>query len=165
MRENNSTLRGSVEGLAVAVLICSRSWNELLTIDSQRWLGLDMKLWQWRLSRARYDRETELAKFLDYRDRGLLEFPISDLIRADLGTTSTRHPGSPFILRLQQWLMTEFRLTEAQAWDYPVGLAKMRWACHWEQEGGLNIQNAAESEFDIKIAEHLAKSKLQEGKS
>jgi hypothetical protein len=48
--------------------------------------------------------------------------------------------------------MREFRLSEAAAWDYPVGMAKMRWAAHWEAEGGLDVYNAHESEADAHIA-------------
>lgn len=60
------------------------------------------------------------------------------------------------MLSLQQWLMLTLRLTEAEAWDYPVGLAKMRWATYWEREGGLEICNEQEAEFDAAVARKMA---------
>lgn len=154
-RENCSVLRGSIEGLPTAVLICSSRWSELSVLHSQRWLGLDMRLW--KLRTRRMDVAAELKKFIQYRNDGLLEFPVSEII--DTERTASRMPGAPFILRLQQWLMNDpCRLSEADAWDYPAGLAKMRWATHWESEGGFKIKNAAESEFDDVIAKHAAKN-------
>lgn len=150
IRESNAVLRGSVEGLHGAVLICSHTWDELKELRSWRWQSLDLKLWHWRTRKI--DPRAELLKFIEYRNNGLLEFAPSEIIRPDR-ETSGRTLGAPFILRLQQWLMTHFRITESQAWDYPVGLAKMRWATHWEAEGCFEIKNAAEAEFDEFVAE------------
>lgn len=150
IRESNATLRGSIDGLPGAVLICSQTWDELKAMRSDHLLGLKLKLWNWRTRRAKLNLADELTKFLEYRTEGLLEFPISQVARADRG--NARMPGTPFILRLQQWLMLTLRLTEAQAWDYPVGLSKLRWAAHWEQEGGLDVYNAHEAEADEHVA-------------
>jgi hypothetical protein len=111
---------------------------------------LGLKLWLWGRRTRKMSIAGELEKFLAYRADGLLEFPISQVARSDRG--NARLPGTPFILRLQQWLMSHFDLSEAAAWDYPVGLAKMRWAAHWEQEGGLDVYNAHEAEADASIA-------------
>lgn len=165
--------------LPAAVLICSQSWNEL-SVMRRDWL-LSLKLWVWRrrINRISYANsrefsprkknrrelasirvkpylEAELAKFIAYREAGLQEFPLSDIARSDRGP-SPRQPGAPFILSLQQWLMLKFRLSEAEAWDYPAGLAKMRWAAYWESEGGLDIYNAHEAEFDEFVARNEAK--------
>jgi|SRR5436190_11042607 len=147
IRESNSVLRGTIDGLPAAVLICCQSWDQLRTMRSDHLLGL--KLWLWKRRIQKLDPVKELAAFNAYRAEGLLEFPISEIARAD--RSNARMPGCPFILRLQQWLMREFRLSESEAWDYPVGLAKMRWAAHWEQEGGLDIYNAHEAESDRQI--------------
>lgn len=147
LRESNSTMRGSIDGLPAAVLICSHTWSELKSLDTHRWMKLDLALWRWRMRRVKYDLKSELAKFLAYRDSGLLEFPVSDIIDTD--RAPSRMPGAPFILRLQQWLMgAPCRLSESAAWDYPVGLAKMRWATYWESEGCFKVLNANEAEFD-----------------
>ena len=173
IRESNAALRGSIDGLPAAVLICSQTWDELRRMRSDHFLGF--KLWIWRRRMKRLEKSftrivankrelksakisvnsreellgKELATFLAYRAEGLLELPISQVARSD--RAMPRLPGCPFILRLQQWLMTHFHLTESAAWDYPVGLAKMRWAAHWEQEGGLDIYNAHEAESDAQI--------------
>jgi hypothetical protein len=183
IRENCAILRGSPDGLATAVLICCQSWTQLQTMRSDWLLGLKLWLWRRRIKRASTDvgfqqkatkktkaerpafsslpslpsvksylhRETQT--FLEYRNAGLLEFPASEIIDPD--SSASRSLGAPFVLRLQQWLMTHFHLTEAQAWDYPAGLAKMRWATHWESEGAFKIKNASESEFDQFISQSI----------
>ena len=149
IRESNAALRGAVEGLPAAVLICSQTWTELESMRRDWLLPLKLALWKRRTRRA--DLQKELCKFATYRTEGLLEFPLSEVSRPDCGTQ--RLSGAPFILRLQQWLMLHLRLTEAQAWDYPAGLATMRWATHYEAEGSLQIRNAHEIEFDHFVAE------------
>jgi hypothetical protein len=156
IRENNPVLRGGLEGLPGAVFICSRTWTELLEVRSHRWLALDMALWRWRIRARLSTFDAQLSIFLAYRNEGLLEFPISTIVRPDRGP-SQRLPGTPFILRLQQWLMETLGKSEAQAWDYPVGLAKMRWAAHWEAQGGVDVYNAHDAEFDAYVAEQEAK--------
>lgn len=149
IRESNSVLRGTLEGLPAAVLICCQTWEQLHSMRGDHLLSL--KLWLWKRRTRKLDPSAELKKFLAYRDEGLLEFQISQMTRPDRGP-SPRLPGAPFVLRLQQWLMTHLRKTEAKAWDYPAGLAKMRWAAHWEQEGGLDIYNANEEQEDAFIS-------------
>jgi len=149
LRENCAALRGAAEGLSTAVLICCQSWDQLATMRGDRLLSL--KLWLWRRRARKLDATVELAKFLSYRNAGFDEFPLSQVIRPT-GSDARRLPGAPFILRLQQWLMQDLGLGESAAWDYPVGLAKMRWATHWEEQGGLNVQNAHEAEQDAHVA-------------
>ncbi len=148
--------------LPSAVLICCQSWTELKRMRSDRLLGLKLWIWRRRIQKKaagkRYELgklptskphtsylDEELAKFLAYRNDGLLELPLSQVTRTDRGP-APRLPGTPFLLRLQQWVMTHFGLTEAEAWDYPAGLAKIRWSAHWEAEGGLEVFNAHDAE-------------------
>ncbi len=135
--------------LPAAVLICCQTWDQLSRMRHDRILGL--KLWIWNRRMRKLDFARELKTFCDYRAEGLLEFPPSEIERPD--RTPGRLPGAPFILSLQQWLQVTFRLSEAAAWDYPVGLAKMRWAAHWEREGGFDIYNRHEAEHDIAVAQ------------
>ncbi len=105
--------------------------------------------------------EQQLQIFRAYIAEGSLQFKPSDTPRATSSHATPRLPGAPFPLVLQQWLMTDLRLTESQAWDYPFGLAKMRWAAHWEQQGGLDLYNEHDAEFDRFIAEQEAKGKAE----
>lgn len=75
-------------------------------------------------------------------------------------------PGAPFLLRLYQFLVTHLGVSEAAAWDYPYGFAKMQWQTYWESEGGLDLYNAHEAEFDAYVAqqEALETAKIKEGK-
>jgi hypothetical protein len=158
IREQNPIALGTCkverEHLALAVLICCQSYEEAKRTAFDPLIRL--KLWLWKRRTRHCDFKTELAAFREYQKQGSLEFPVSDVVRPDR-KPSSRAPGTPFILRLHQWLIEHLRLTEVQAWDYPLGLAKMRWACHWEMEGGLDIYNAHDAEFDRFVSEQEAK--------
>lgn len=145
----------SRSALSRAVLICSTSWEEGRHIPFERFLGL--KFWIWRRRTRNLPLNGEIVAFRRYRRAGSLEFPLADTIRPS--GTPPRPPGAPFLLRLQQWLMITLNLSESQAWDYPLGLAKMRWATHWEQEAGLEIYNFHDAEFERFVAEQEAGGK------
>lgn len=128
-----------------AVLVCSQNWREN-TQQDDRWLGLKLRLWSWRSRKA--DAKAELDIFGDYLKQGTLELPLSEVTMVNGENKVARPPGTPLVLILQQWLMTHFGLSEERAWDYPFGLAKMRWACHFEGEGTLHVYNAQDASFD-----------------
>jgi hypothetical protein len=139
--------------LLQAIWICASDY-EGCQRSQDSWLYLP-KLWLLRraversVKRKIFDRE--VAAFREYRESGCLEFPLSDVVRP--GAPTPRSPGTPFILRLQQFLMVTLRMGEAEAWDYPVGMAKMRWAAHWEQEAGLEVYNEDNAEMDRQMNE------------
>ncbi len=151
--------------LIAAVLICSQSWDESRRMTQDRLLPLKLWIWKRRLRRAvnrePLNRITWLLTFHRYLEAGAIEFPLSEIARPDRPSVS-RSPGCPFLLRLHSWIMRELRLTESQAWDYPLGLAKMRWACHWEQESGLDIYNAHDAVFDAFVRDQEAKREQRE---
>ncbi len=168
--ENRRAGVSAIPALLSAVLICSQTWDESRRMTSDRLLPFKLWLWKRRLRRIAdtpTPRHTDsyypaqLAAFVLYLEAGALEFPLSDIARPDRPSVS-RSPGCPFLLRLHSWLMSELRLTESQAWDYPLGLAKMRWACHWEQESGLDVYNAHDAVFDAFVAEQEAKREQRE---
>lgn len=161
IREGNPLSAGSPfasqDHLVQAVFICCHSWDEMRRAPHDPFIG--PKLWLWRRRARKLDFKAELQNFIDYQRDGSLEFKLSDIAHTDRKTP--RAPGAPFLLRLHAFLMTHLRLTESQAWDYPYGLATMRWECHWEQEGGLDIYNAHDAEFDAYVAEQEAKGAAQ----
>ena len=131
--------------LKEAAFVCSQGWIETDRIYWDRLLSLKGRLWQWRFRGL--DPAAELAKFIRYRNEGSLEFPPSE-IQDPSRSGSTKVAGSPFALRLHHFLMFHLRLTEAEAWDYPLGLAKCRWGCYWEEYGGSSIYNEIEASAD-----------------
>lgn len=153
----DSTRQATLPDLFRAVLICCQTWEESKAMPFDWFAGLKLWLWRKRLGR-KIDFLAELASFREYQTFGSLEFPLSDVAQPSRGP-APRAPGSPFVLRLHQWLMQHHRLTESEAWDYPLGLAKMRWACFWESEQGLDVYNAHDAEFDAFVAEQEAKGK------
>ena len=160
IREGNPLVTTAPESakphdIAEAALVCCQTFEECRRMHRDRWIGLKLKLWRRRIRRADYD--LARAAFLEYRNAGSIEFPLSDIARPDKPTS--RAPGAPFLLRLHQFLMAKLHKTEAEAWDYPLGLAKCHWECFWESEGGLDIYNAADAEFDRFVAEQEAKAK------
>lgn len=146
--------------LTECVLICCRTHQE--SVDIKPDILAPLKMWAWKKRVARAARghaklklpgtyiETQSARFADYMREGSIELPISSIPRTDSGSRS-RLSGCPFVLILQQWLMVTFGMTESQAWDYPLALAKMRWACHWEQAGALDIAGELDVAMDAAI--------------
>lgn len=135
--------------LVEAVLICCQTFAEAKAMNRDWFFELKMKLWGRRLKKV--DVAVELGKFRAYLDQGSLEFPISRMPRPGV-RTSGRMAGAPFLLRLHQFLVTRLGLNEAAAWDYPYGLAKMQWSAYWEAEGGLDLYNEHEEQFDAFVA-------------
>jgi hypothetical protein len=149
------------EDLETCVLICCQSWREYSAPDF--WAGLKARLWkwrtwQWRLRIMQDSLAAEARKFLDYREEGSAEFPLSDLIMPGQSYTGTRWPGAPVLLRLHQFLMTQVGKSEGEAWDYPFGMAKMRWQAFCESEGTLNIYNDHDAVFECYYDEEEAKA-------
>lgn len=137
----------SLDDLPAAVLICCQTWAELHRPD---WL-LRLKLAIWRRRIARMDLEIEFAVFELYRLCGSRHLPVSKILRP--GRVIQREPGAPYLLQLHQLLVTRFRKSECEAWDYPYGLAKMQWQAWWESEGGMEIKNEAEAKHEQVVAE------------
>ena len=155
--------------LSSAALICSQTWEESASIDTGWLVPIKIKIWNWRVRRAAVAQLKqapaapyyfcELSKFANYLSSGSMDFPESEIPREAI--TPSRSPGRPFLLSLQQWLMVEFRMTESQSWNYPFGLAKMRWAAHWEAQGGIDIKNKREVEWDLNMELQEARDRLE----
>lgn len=133
--------------LSSAVWICCQSWKENQRASFDPLIRL--KLWIWRKRCRKLNFERELLGFLQYRAAGSLEFPLSDTTKPGTGRPP-RIPGAPFLIRLHQFKVTRYNLDQAEAWDYPLGLAKCEWATYWEQEQGLEIYNLTDQEYDRK---------------
>ena len=154
--------------LTVAVLVCCQSWDQLQLARPDYLESFKLWIWKVRVKRAakRFSKsvagttyyEHEAEKFARYLRAGAEEFPISDTPRPGGGGSSSRSPGCPFLLRLHQWLVSFLGLSESQAWDYPFGLAKMRWSCHWEAQGGLDVENEADESFNRFVMEQESKA-------
>jgi hypothetical protein len=143
--------------LLEAVWICSSTWLECKQASAS-WSYL-LKLWLLKRKVKRCNIAREAAAFREYRNMGSLMFPLSDI--TDPRKPTPRPPGAPWILRLHAFLVAQYRLTIPQAWDFPLGEAKMRWGQFYEQEGGLNIYSEADASFDRYIAEQEAKGAEQ----
>lgn len=159
IREGNSfaTNSPSFVDLPAAALICCQSWEENHRMPGDLLIGMKLALWKWRIRKMNLAQQALM--FRQYQEAGSYEFPVSTIPKPDNKERKTRLVGSPFILRLHQWLMLTFRMSEAEAWNYPYGLAKCRWACFWESEGGLDIYNAHDQAHD----EFVARMEAQEG--
>lgn len=153
LRESNPLVSGGGanakrEDLAQAVLICCQSFEECRRMHLDWFLPL--KVWLWRRRVKRFPTEPHIRAFVEYRETGSLEFPLSEGLKP--GRSTPRYPGAPFLLRLYQFVAINLGVGHATAWDYPYGLAKMQWAAYWEQEGGLEIYNWVDAEHDTFVA-------------
>jgi hypothetical protein len=159
----------TLKNLRQAALICCQSWSECRRMHADPFLKLKIRFWKLRtrnISRP-LGFAAGVVKFIDYRNTGVLDFPPRKDVRKP-GSTPTRKPGTPFILSLQQFVMLHLGKTEAEAWDYPLGLAKMRWAAYYENEGSYEVYNEHDAEFERFVEEQDAQweaaAKKKEGK-
>lgn len=152
-----------LKDIITAVVICAHTWTQTQTMHRD-WL-LAFKVWLWRRRLRQIDLPFEISRFRHYMATGSLEFPESEIPNTDRGP-APRMPGAPFLLRLQHWLMVTLHLKEPAAWDYPLGLAIMRWQAHWEERGGFAIYNYPELVHDGQVKraqeEAAAKAKAKE---
>jgi hypothetical protein len=166
LREGNPFLNWTARSTRVpgpdklleACLICSNSWAENQRMPFDRLLRFKLWIIGWRNRKASWP--LEMLKFSAYRQAGSLELPPYDVL--DPEREPARTPGSPFLLRLNAWIMAHLGLSEEEAWDYPYGLAKMRWESFWEQEGGFKVTNEDEGEFDAWVEEQERERKAKE---
>jgi hypothetical protein len=136
--------------LVAAALICCQTWSESRGMATDWLLGLKLAILRHRLHgwvfRRPFKLQNEIDRFLEYRGEGVAEFRLSGVETP--GEKKSRCPGAPWLLRVQQWLVQHYGLTESEAWDYPIGLAVLRWQTYWEEQGGIEIYNYADAEFD-----------------
>ena len=129
-----------VAALFEAVLVCSQTWREIERMERDRLIWLKMRIWGWRVRKANI--QEGIKAFCRYRLAGY-SFPPSKPVGE-----GGRRPGGPVLARVIQFLVMRMRMTEVEAMDYPLGLAHWHFSTWLEGEGTLNIQNAAEKEFD-----------------
>ena len=154
-----ATIQKERDALIRAVLICCHTWAEM---KRKEWgLATCFKMWLWGRQLRKHNFEVARIEFELYRIEGSIEFPLSD--KPSGRGPSPRMPGAPFLLRLHQFLVLKLNLTEAEAWDYPLGLATMQWACYWEEQGGLAIYNWHDSEHDALVAKMEAEEAAAAG--
>jgi hypothetical protein len=190
-----------IEHLLLAVLICRRSYRECCELQEAGWMTrLELAIWNSRMKRAqkavqspRLVLRDHFAAFLDYQRRGSLEFRCEP--PPDTGSEYRRTLGAPFLLILHDFVMTHCagdaagrparadsgptHLPLFDAWDYPMGLAKMRYAAHMEYLGNMRVENGSEfkarmekeewerehPESGLKIGEEADESNVQSPKS
>jgi len=149
------------EKLAEAALLCSQSWTQSARMPFDPLIRF--KLWLWGIRVRRLLKKqgvySQLKAFVDYRNAGSMAFAPSDFIeRPDSSNGMKPRPprGTPPILILQQFLVSQLHLTDDQAWDHPYGLAMMRWQSHWEGEGCFIVYNEWDAKQDAFISKEEA---------
>lgn len=139
-----------LKALPQAVVCCSQSHGENCRGD---WLlALKFFIWFFRIRKSNF--AVELAAFAQYRTLGTRFFPNEP---PDASETKGRPLGQPLLLGLHQLVLSlgesEWRQYGNSAWDYPYGLAQMRYAARAEMDGRLKIKNAVEVAEDDALQE------------
>lgn len=127
-----------------AVLICSETWEGARRMNRDWLMPAKLMLWRWRTRNELVPLASQ--DFQYYRERGCLCVPINP---PKPGQVTVRPPGSPFLVRLKNFLVEHNRLTQAQAWDYPLGLAMIERAAYFEEKECLEVEN----ELDVRTRE------------
>lgn len=145
--------------LAEAVFICANSFrqNERTAFEFRPWTAF--KIWIWKRRTRKLNTPTELLKFVTYRNQGCLEFPLTEYVDPGASRSTPREPGSPFLIRLYQFLRFRLGMSHYETWDCPFGWAKQQFIAYWEAEGGLNVYNRLDAEHDKFVAQMEAEEK------
>ena len=128
-----------------AVLICSQSFEEAGAMNSDWLIRLKLKLWNRRT--AHMNLFTEADIFRKYQSEGALRFPCNPPKQSS-DSAPSRYVGAPFLIRVHQFLVMNFRLTQNEAWDFPFGLAQMYHAAWLEQNNQSEIKNEQDIQVD-----------------
>lgn len=121
------------EDLFKAVWICA---DRATRQQRLTWL----KQWAWLRRAEKMNWEKELAAFRVYFTAGTKE----PLVRP-LG--NGRIPGTPWLMRLKNFLVQQRSKTESDALDFPYALAVWEYLSYCEGEGGCEIRNREEIDF------------------
>lgn len=158
LAEENSGLSVKPYHVIEAVWTCSCTWRELRR-QHEGWLTL-LKVAVWRRRSRRLDLALAGAEFQNYRRAGSSFPPIES------AGAGGRIGGAPLLARVIQFLVANLRKSEAEAMDFPLGLAYWHLAAWQESEGALKILNAGEMEFEDWCAQQdLERSRKQKAES
>lgn len=119
-----------------AVSVCARNWIQNQKSDPF------FNLWSWRV--RNYNFALSIADWNNYRAAGSAS-PPTESVEYENGSRSL---GAPLSAAMIQFLIQNMGLTEARAYDYPIGLCKFHYYTNAEREGGIKIINAAELSFE-----------------
>jgi hypothetical protein len=157
LRQRNPLLLASAEEFArlnaeeqrfaiiAAADVCSQGWAEYHAAYT-RWQQhrLD-RIWRkWRKAIHEEDYAPAIATWRNYRQAGSADFPTEEMPHTG---GDFRYFGQPELVSLLNFLAITLRFSEAQVFDYPLGLARMRRLAWLESEGAVRITNAAEAEI------------------
>lgn len=132
---------------------CCQSWTEYhaaySAIDQRQ---VESKWKDWRKAIADEDYPAAIETWRGYRAAGSLSFPTEEMPSTG---GDFRYFGQPELASLFNFLTITCRLAEVQAFDYPLGLARMRRLAWLESEGAARVQNATEVEIARRREEYL----------
>jgi len=147
--------------LLEAVYVCGQSYAHRKKLEQgagpiDRLLNwIKVKAWHRRRKREETDWALELSNFRAYLNAARL---VTDpKTKKDgqpfLPTASTpdakgRALGTPYDASLLQFLIRELRVSEVDAYEYPLALAEIHYLSWLEREGAIRILNAFETEFE-----------------
>lgn len=134
--------------LMEAVFICAGTFEEGRRLHEDPLARLKIWIWGKRIRKADIVREE--IKFHEYLTNSMIE--------PDLRPGSGRTPGSPWLLRLKQFLVQTMRLSESEAWNYPYAAAVWEYCAHYESLGACEVRNADEIKFMKWVEEQEAKA-------
>lgn len=150
-----SRLAGEEQRTAIilAADVCCQTWAEYhASYNAWQRFRIGRKWAQWRQAIADADYPLAIAEWRNYRAAGSATFTTEEMPNTG---DEFRYFGQPEMASLINFLQITCGLTEAQAFDYPLGLARMRRLVWLESEGAVRITNAHEAEIARRRDEYL----------
>jgi len=153
--EGFEQLPGEEQRLAVimAADVCCQGWAEHHARYS-RWqrFRVGRKWAQWRRAIRGDDFGAAAAAWRKYRAAGSESFPTEEMPNTG---GEFRYFGQPEMAALVNFLQITCGLSEEEAFDYPLGLARMRRLAWLESEGSVRITNEGEAEVARRREEYV----------
>jgi hypothetical protein len=131
--------------IIVAADVCCQTWAEYhaLPTKSER-EAIDAKWKEWSAAISTADYALAIADWRNYRAAGSQSFPQEEMPNTG---AEFRYFGQPELASVFNFLQITCRLTEVEALDYPLGLARMRRQAYLESEGAIRITNHIDAEI------------------
>jgi len=124
--------------IVLAILICTRTTDDIIPTIQDNWLGTKIRFWLWRYSPFReihwLSRSEQLRKYIEEGT----EIPSIISLR-DSKDNSLADSGTPFLQHVKATLQAHLNYSPAEAMECPYVQAMWDYYSYYESEGALMV--------------------------
>jgi hypothetical protein len=149
--------------IVLAILVCTRTTNDIIPTIQDNWLGTKIRFWLWRFSPFRaidWGKQSEaLGKYVSEGTQ-----TPSTISLHEKGDNNLANSGTPFLQHIKATLQSKLNYSPAEATDCPYVQAMWDYYSYHETEGNVMVcdrdhrkamKDLADRNHDALIAEAL----------